>query len=581
VLKDVKKIDLNIVFWNFKSDNIFKEISMERSGNKFSATVKLPNDSVVYITYKFVSDNLKDDNNGNWWETFIFDKKGKIREGSYFQKYLSYTFHMDLERKKDDVAAFDALKKEIELHKNYFPALSKDWINRVREAKGKDKELDAIKKEINKSYELGKTDEEALGFILNAAEYAGMIELSDKIREYILKNNPKSKTSLNIRLSNLTKETNLEKKLSGIKNFLQDFPTAPGQILQYLFVSSYDIYVQQRMNDEIKDILRTKVFDNPYYVQKIVITEIGRSENIKEAAKYVANNINYLESNLEKIKPGYLSLKNWKIEAIGMKSRLLGMQGKLLFKMGELQSSQKSLAEAFSLSRAEDNDINVLYVKVLVNNKYFEKAMEVSTECVRKGKYNNDLVKNWEIAYSSTKGSNVGFKEILTKIENEQLAELKKKISSKKINKPAPDFQLKDLSGNSVKLTDLKGKVILVDFWATWCGPCKSSFPFLQKAYEKYQNNENVKFFAIDTWERVASEEREKIVKKFLQENKYTFPVLYDDESNGTVGKYEVSGIPTKFMIDKEGKIQFMSVGFDKGEEMMKEIDIWIELLTK
>jgi len=130
-----------------------------------------------------------------------------------------------------------------------------------------------------------------------------------------------------------------------------------------------------------------------------------------------------------------------------------------------------------------------------------------------------------------------------------------------------------------VKLTDLKGKIVVVDFWATWCGPCLSSFPALQQVYEKYKSNPNIVILALNTWERTQGAEKEKAVKKFIETNKYTFKVLFDEEN--IVAQYGVTGIPTKFIIDQDGMIQFKSVGFIGEDKMKEELDIQFDILLK
>ncbi len=147
------------------------------------------------------------------------------------------------------------------------------------------------------------------------------------------------------------------------------------------------------------------------------------------------------------------------------------------------------------------------------------------------------------------------------------------------LSKPAVQFALKDLDGKDVKLAELKGKVVIVDFWATWCGPCKASFPYLQKVYDKYRSNQNVLILAVNTSEQKQGKERLDLVKQFMSDNKYTFPVLIDDQ--GVAQKFGVEGIPTKYVIDKQGTLRFESVGFGDGPRMITELTTQIEMLLK
>jgi thiol-disulfide isomerase/thioredoxin len=118
----------------------------------------------------------------------------------------------------------------------------------------------------------------------------------------------------------------------------------------------------------------------------------------------------------------------------------------------------------------------------------------------------------------------------------------------------AIDFSLKNLEGKDVKLSDYKGKVVVLDFWATWCGPCKASFPSMQELVTKYKGKD-VEFLFVNTWER--GKENSETVKKvgtFINDKKYSFNVVFDFDDTITA-KYKVGGIPTKILIDKKGII--------------------------
>ncbi len=126
---------------------------------------------------------------------------------------------------------------------------------------------------------------------------------------------------------------------------------------------------------------------------------------------------------------------------------------------------------------------------------------------------------------------------------------------SKLIGKPAPDFVLKDIDGNEAKLADFKGKVVLIDFWATWCGPCKRAMPHIQRIYEKYKDKDVV-VLGINT-----RESPEGKVEPFLKEHKITYRTLVDNDGK-VVKQYGVQEIPALFLIDKEGLIQREHTGF-------------------
>jgi len=131
------------------------------------------------------------------------------------------------------------------------------------------------------------------------------------------------------------------------------------------------------------------------------------------------------------------------------------------------------------------------------------------------------------------------------------------------------DFTLSNLDSSKVTLSDYKGQVVILDFWATWCGPCKSSFPGMQQLVSKYKGK-NIKFFFVDTFENDKEAILRGNIRQFLKENKYDFNVLLD-LTNKTYLNYKLNGIPSKIIIDKNGKIVQIVVG-SGGEEKLADV---------
>lgn len=118
---------------------------------------------------------------------------------------------------------------------------------------------------------------------------------------------------------------------------------------------------------------------------------------------------------------------------------------------------------------------------------------------------------------------------------------------------PAVTFELEDLNGNLVSLSSLRGKVVFLNFWATWCSPCRAEMPSMEKLYNKFASRD-FQIVAVDL------QENKKQVSKFVADNGLTFKILLD--KTGNVGaKYGARSIPTTYIIDKDGSVLARTLG--------------------
>lgn len=129
----------------------------------------------------------------------------------------------------------------------------------------------------------------------------------------------------------------------------------------------------------------------------------------------------------------------------------------------------------------------------------------------------------------------------------------------------APNFELQTLEGDTVELSDLRGERVLLNFWATWCPPCRAEMPDMQKFHE----NTDVKILAVNL---IDTESNPDVVPEFLNELGITFPVLLDEASE-LANEYEIVAYPTSFMIDADGRIQFKAMGAINYDMMIQEFE--------
>jgi thiol-disulfide isomerase/thioredoxin len=124
---------------------------------------------------------------------------------------------------------------------------------------------------------------------------------------------------------------------------------------------------------------------------------------------------------------------------------------------------------------------------------------------------------------------------------------------------PAPPFQLASMAGKQVSLEQFKGQVVMINFWASWCGPCRQEMPILEKLYGKYKP---MGFTMIG----VNVEPDSQLAVNWLKDTPVTFPILFDTKSQ--VSKlYKVAGMPSTVIVDRKGNLRWLHRGYKPGDE--------------
>jgi len=149
--------------------------------------------------------------------------------------------------------------------------------------------------------------------------------------------------------------------------------------------------------------------------------------------------------------------------------------------------------------------------------------------------------------------------------QNSTNTDLNNSNATEVIKVKAMDFKLKDLNGKEVSLSDFKGKKIFLNFWASWCPPCKAEMPEMERLYEETKDSDLV-ILAVNLGDDKST------VQEFITNNKYNFKVLLDTDTN-VASKYGIVSIPTSYFIDKDGKIINKHIGSMTIEDMKNYIN--------
>jgi len=263
-------------------------------------------------------------------------------------------------------------------------------------------------------------------------------------------------------------------------------------------------------------------------------------------------------------------------------SGLTSTYANILFEEKKYNEALKYSELAYKTAPALNPQLNYRYAQILMGLNRNQEAYDKLEEVVKGGKATPEMVDTFKTLYIKVKGSEAGFSEYAAAIRKSYIENLKKTLTKEMIKERAADFTLTDLSGNKVSLADLKGKVVVLDFWATWCGPCKASFPAMQMAENKYKSDPNVKFLFIHTWEKTETATQD--ARDYIKSKNYDFQVLMDlkdpaTKINKVVSSYKVNGIPAKFVIDANGNIRFKLTGFDgSNEAAVDELSMMIDM---
>lgn len=580
-LAEKNEIELAAYFYNNDLIDAYST-DMQKKPDGWFGKIRIP-ENAYGVIIKFTSDDTEDNNSSKGYVINLYEGETIIAgsKAGYATAGLKWGKNI-LNLELDGTEALQLFSEELKDN----PNLKSDFISPYLSSllRSFPEKTDSILEVELNSLENKKDLSESELQYLASRFLIPPFEDSSKHKKYmdvLYTEFPENELVQNEEYNKIYKEQDMAKKLLMLQEFETKYPKT--DFLPYLYFSVGGKYMEEKnidsilafgkmyqykvhpafFNRSVNNLIDVKKMD---YEKLLSLSQLG-----VEAAKRQLNNPFMKKQKFETNKE--FEKNNNYFLAINLYANAV-----VLDKLNRNEEALPLLEEAVNASEETDPAINNFLISNLFKIKDYDNLKARVEKFISRGKATSEMKDYLKQAYIVRNGSETGFAGYVAKFENEAKASLFEKLKKKMITETAPDFTLKDLKGKNVSLSSLKGKTIIIDFWATWCGPCINSFPALQQSVDNYKDNKNVEFLFINTWERV--EDKKQNAEDFITKNNYTFKVLLDDE-NKVVESYNVSGIPTKFIVDREGNIRFKSVGYSgNNDELIEELETMITLVN-
>ena len=562
------------------------DLNLKKSGDSYTGTIKTDtSDNFVFFGFSVDKNFDNNANNGFWIQLYNGDnlKTGANLSLSQFYQFYGRNTGMDPDYDK----ALKYLDEEFKLNPD---SKKKNLISYVRlySQVNKDEATAFIQKQIESQIKSGLNDEDDYSTLQNLYALAKLPQQSKLINDLKKEKFPKGKWTINETINDYLREKDISKKEQMLNDITAKIKN--DSAWKYLepslsyFQSALITAFQQKKDWEgmenaikkydIKGMQLAGIYNNTAWEIQKTDKDLEVAEKMASKAVDIAKK--QWKDPTEK-KPDYLSESQYEKSRANSYAMYADTYAMINYKLGNYKKGLPFAEDAAikigkGTSADENNTYALLAEKVLLPKKYVPKLEQF----VKEGKSTSTIKDILKRAYVKKHDSEKGYEDYMATLEKDSYLKMVADLKNEILSDAAPRFTLTDLKGNKVNINDLKNKVVIVDFWATWCGPCKASFPGMQKMVTKYKDDPNVKFVFVDTWE--TTDKKEKNAADFISANKYDFHVLMDNDSK-VVEQFQVSGIPTKFVIDKNGIIRFKAIGFDGSDDkLVTELSTMIDM---
>ncbi|RIV18547.1 TlpA family protein disulfide reductase [Fibrisoma montanum] len=407
-------------------------------------------------------------------------------------------------------------------------------------------------------------------------EQMGDFAKANALRDRMKNLDPKGPLMQKSRAEAVRNEPNWAKKKAAYEAFVKDFPNSTHTpVLTNMITDGYYKAGDLRGLVAFIEPLPNASVD-PQWLNSVANQLAEDRRGLTEAEWMIKRALAVLDAQPKPARPS----AQWEAEQQARKRQYLATYAFALEQQGKDKEAYDTYLKAINTANPEDSDIktNERYWLCALRTGNGEAARPNVEAFVQEGRSNNRLKNALRDYYAKKTGNAAEAETYVAKLEADLRADLREELRSTLINEPAPAFTMTDLKGQKVSLASLRGKVVVLDFWATWCVPCIMSFPAMQQAKAYFKNDPKVQFLFVNTREGGPLQR----VHDFMAKRPYGDFVVPVDAGQRVANAYKVQGIPTKVIIDPQGRVRYRGIGYSgDAEATANEMTLLVELLKE
>jgi len=546
---------------------------------RFNATFQF-NQKTIFALLKVGNGKKFDTHQSEYWQVLLYGTDGKPLRGANLNCAVSFMgmLPQNVSRIVYFDKAIEYFQQEIALYPDNIQAqIGFASLNFDMRKITKDEFDAALKKIILSGFD--ENNEGDLRAVVRALRTLDKNDKAQQLERKFIENHLQSDLAEELAMAQLAKTNNLKEFSSDVQKYLKLFPNSPNR--ERVFSALVSGYLQDDRYDEIFTVLNTYADVPPSAYVRLAMAFLDNAEKLseKQIKRNLGKSLDILKFSIEEArkldyqyKPKHLSDSEWKLSKMMEYANILKIDGQVNHLAGNIDDALKYLNESKKIF--ETNTPPDLYLELI--ETYIETyndsiAYNLASEAIIDSKNSKETDSYHKILFDSLnfKGDYKNVYDSLSSLgKKKRLIEL----ADEQLNISVSLGSVFSLLGKELKFDSLKGIVIVIDLWSTWCGPCKESLPAMDNLYSLYKDSTNVVFTSINVWEKEDGKERLENIKKFFGKSDYDLPI-YVDNSNVLPYKLGATGLPTTIYIDKKGIIRFKDIGYVNADFLMNASD--------